>query len=646
MRIQSPTSAPLEPVTAVEILRALECDRPSCKCHASTKKGSGLTHCPAHDDDDPSLSVQSKDGKGKCKCHAGCDYQVVWAAVLEAVGPRKKASSNGNGHHPARTVKATRQWEVHGVDGALLALHQRIDYSNSDKAYPWLHPDGRSSLNGEIKSTDKLYGLELLAGDPDKLIVLVEGEKTADALRPVLGDGAYVLATVCGASSTPDRTVLEHLRGRRVLLWPDADASGAGQKHMQRIAAILVTLDCRVKVVAWADAPERGDAADFIELHPERQDVFELFRTAEQWVPPAPEGTSSIAEDALPAGVAQAGRARLYDLSAYQPENEGTGTQFLIDGWLQRGKVHLTVAIEKLGKSTQAARRADSVARGGIDLDHEHVRFVFLDEYQSSERLGVIQDACDDWRPVLLILDPMDECLGLDEEGIKNPSAAGAAFDFIRTLGRSGVTVDALYHYNNAGKIANSYKFRSKPDHIYEVKGSDASDVTISYRGRSRGIPRKRRLTGNGEDGYRVENLKVGGERPEGRPPKSQRQVVDCLSLAEWELSIQEVADCSGKSYHATVVALKRCVAAGTVRQVRPGYYGVTKPGHETSTPSFVTNSVTSSSSEPSIKSRNYIKEDSPSFVTKCSRHWVLLQADGTCPKCAQVTKLEEASGP
>jgi hypothetical protein len=447
---------------------------------------------------------------------------------------------------------------------------------------------------------------------------------------------------------------------------------------MQRIAAILVTLNCRVKVVAWADAPERGDAADFIELHPERQDVFELFKTAEQWVPPAPEGTSSIAEDALPAGVAQAGRARLYDLSAYQPENEGTGTQFLIDGWLQRGKVHLTVAIEKLGKSTQAARRADSVARGGlyleryqaqqgnvlfvtemdpdlveqlladddIDLDHEHVRFVFLDEYQSSERLAVIQDACDDWRPVLLILDPMDECLGLDEEGIKNPAAAGAAFDFIRTLGRSGVTVDALYHYNNAGKIANSYKFRSKPDHIYEVKGPDVSDVTISYRGRSRGIPRKRRLTGNGEDGYRVENLKVGGERPEGRPPKSQRQVVDCLSLAEWELSIQEVADCSSKSYHATVVALKRCVAAGTVRQVRPGYYGVTKPGHETSTPSFVTNSVTSSSSEPSNKSRNYIKEDSPSFVTKCSRHWVLLQADGTCPKCAQVTKLEEASGP
>jgi hypothetical protein len=287
------------------------------------------------------------------------------------------------------------------------------------------------------------------------------------------------------------------------------------------------------------------------------------------------------------------------------------------------------------------------LADDDIDLDHEHVRFVFLDEYQSSERLAVIQDACDDWRPVLLILDPMDECLGLDEEGIKNPAAAGAAFDFVRTLGRSGVTVDALYHYNNAGKIANSYKFRSKPDHIYEVKGSDASDVTISYRGRARAIPRKRRLTGNGEDGYRVEDMKVAGERPEGRPPQSQRQVVECLSQVDhMGLSIQGIADCIGKSYHTTLMALKRCQAAGLVRLIRPGFYASHETGHETSTPSFVTNSVTSSSSESSNRSRNYIKEDSPSFVTKCPRHWVLLQADGTCPKCAQVTKLGGASGP
>src|SRR4249919_1470928 len=37
--------------------------------------------CPAHDDEHQSLSVHHRDGKWLIKCHAGCGYQDVVAAL-------------------------------------------------------------------------------------------------------------------------------------------------------------------------------------------------------------------------------------------------------------------------------------------------------------------------------------------------------------------------------------------------------------------------------------------------------------------------------------------------------------------------------------------------------------------------------------
>jgi hypothetical protein len=67
--------------SADALLRALACANQHCPCHRSVSLGRGLTHCPAHDDQHPSLSVQPGRVAVLWKCHAGCDRGDVALAI-------------------------------------------------------------------------------------------------------------------------------------------------------------------------------------------------------------------------------------------------------------------------------------------------------------------------------------------------------------------------------------------------------------------------------------------------------------------------------------------------------------------------------------------------------------------------------------
>jgi hypothetical protein len=67
--------------SAPELLRALACGNPRCVCHRAVAHGHGLTHCPAHDDEHPSLSVVQGRVAVLWKCHAGCDRASVTDAI-------------------------------------------------------------------------------------------------------------------------------------------------------------------------------------------------------------------------------------------------------------------------------------------------------------------------------------------------------------------------------------------------------------------------------------------------------------------------------------------------------------------------------------------------------------------------------------
>jgi putative DNA primase/helicase len=104
-----------------------------------------------------------------------------------------------------------------------------------------------------------LYGLELLATRPDMPIMIVEGEKAADAARLFAGHVYVVMSWSHGVQSI-DKSDWTTISGRKILLWPDADAPGIFA--MQAIGARLEKSCPEVKILDVTGQPKGWDAAD------------------------------------------------------------------------------------------------------------------------------------------------------------------------------------------------------------------------------------------------------------------------------------------------------------------------------------------------------------------------------------------------
>lgn len=109
-----------------------------------------------------------------------------------------------------------------------------------------------------------LYGLDRLALRPDATVLLVEGEKSADAGQEYLPHHAVM--TWCGGAANVekrDRIDWSPLAGRDVILWPDYDKVGV--LAMSHVASHLRAIDARVRVVdlrKLQPKPKGWDVAD------------------------------------------------------------------------------------------------------------------------------------------------------------------------------------------------------------------------------------------------------------------------------------------------------------------------------------------------------------------------------------------------
>lgn len=104
-----------------------------------------------------------------------------------------------------------------------------------------------------------LLNLSRLRSTPGTVLV-VEGEKAADAAAKLYPKA--VVTTWPSGCKAIDKADWSPLKGRRIILWPDADA--VGQQAMDRLAQLLLYLPVeRVQIVTPpADVPEGWDLAD------------------------------------------------------------------------------------------------------------------------------------------------------------------------------------------------------------------------------------------------------------------------------------------------------------------------------------------------------------------------------------------------
>jgi hypothetical protein len=119
-----------------------------------------------------------------------------------------------------------------------------------------------------------LYHAEVLAKMPGKPVIVVMGEKKADALQALLGDGAVVVSWA-GGDHGRGHVDFSPLAGRRVIIWPDADTSGRaaavgeadrdGGVRPGAYSLIKEAGAASVRVIVPPDGVEKGwDAGDLI----------------------------------------------------------------------------------------------------------------------------------------------------------------------------------------------------------------------------------------------------------------------------------------------------------------------------------------------------------------------------------------------
>jgi 5S rRNA maturation endonuclease (ribonuclease M5) len=220
------------------------------------KSGSGWeASCPGprHSDGQdrhPSLSVGlGLDGRVLLKCFTGCELEEILSPLGLSSADLFEKSQTGNPVRRFRLVNGTGQMVAEHIREDVLATH--------DKVIRW-ERNGKNGLGGMPVTDLPLYGLSaLLAAEKKTPVVVCEGEKAAQALIDL---GMLAVGTVTGAASTPSASALEPLQEHKdIWIWPDND--DPGREHMTRIAAALHSAP---RWIDWKDAPEKGDAADYV----------------------------------------------------------------------------------------------------------------------------------------------------------------------------------------------------------------------------------------------------------------------------------------------------------------------------------------------------------------------------------------------
>lgn len=304
-------------ITFDEILRSLACQNPGCSCQQSNPGGRSMTHCPAHDDRNPSLSVAPPNGTAwpLVHCFAGCSFKAVISRLQET------------GLLPGSTTFVT---------GA--HTHTRRDRGGR-KTMSW--DKGASSMIA-------LYRAEVLASlGGGETVIVNEGEPATEAAVAL---GLSAVGTVCGANAVPEDAALSALGGFDVVLAPDNDEPG--RTHMNKIGRQLAALGISCRWLQVPGLPDKGDLADYTGSP---EELAALINSAPAWRDP---------------------RRRHLQFETPQEivKRVAPSTEWVVEGLLARSAITELSAKVKVGKSTFWAMMVAKILQGRPFLGRATVR--------------------------------------------------------------------------------------------------------------------------------------------------------------------------------------------------------------------------------------------------------------------------------
>lgn len=300
--------------------------------------------------------------------------------------------------------KPQKTWTYRDAEGRILGFVYRFVKSDGGKEIlpvVWARNDATGATEWHWMQWPEprpLYGLDRLAAKPDAVVLVVEGEKCADAGHDELPDFAVV--SWPGGGKADGKVDWQPLVGRKVVTWADADAKRVpltpaereagvdqsaqpfitaddqpGAQTMARVRERLRSMGCDlwdVRLPPLGSRPDGWDIADAVleglrgaEL---KAYMRENTRSAVPRIPaeiteqPAPDYVPNGTEPP-PIGNKRASKGPLL-LDACDWLDQAVPMEWVVDGLIQRGQLYAMTAITNHGKTAIGLLMALSVAAG------------------------------------------------------------------------------------------------------------------------------------------------------------------------------------------------------------------------------------------------------------------------------------------
>lgn len=280
--------------------------------------GGFVAPCPAHDDNNPSLSISDgKDGKVLVHCHAGCDQNVV----IDALKSRKlwpeaeaKAEAPSRGR-PKQAIVATYDYADPETGEVKL---QVVRYE--PKTFRQRRPDGRGGWTWSVPATERiLFNLPAVVQNAGKAVCIVEGEKDVLSLAKI----GVVATCNPGGAGKWQSNYTDALAGRDVLILPDNDEPG--EQHAEIVARALYGRAKSIRIIRLPGLAPKGDVSDWIAAGGTRDDLVHL-RLGTDLYHPADDRRGDVLDSAPVEDYYEADEA----LTPFRPLGFNNGTYYYL----------------------------------------------------------------------------------------------------------------------------------------------------------------------------------------------------------------------------------------------------------------------------------------------------------------------------
>ena len=360
--------------------------------------GDGFTACcPAHDDANPSLSLNPGENGGTLwYCHAGCSQESVQDALhglglwpYPSGGMRSlarpatiPAPASSPAPHPIRRehvdtylytdeagvpISRVRRGLDHFEDGTTRKTFAQWRYAKGvpdPSPLPTGYRRDGDWVTGQGVLNDRrrvLFNLPEIVANPSRTVFIVEGEKDVQTLAGLgllaTTKAEGVIKSVAGKDAERWLPVFaDTLRGRQVVILPDNDETG--HRHARIIAATLSGKCPDIRIVYLAGLPASGDVTDWVMAGGTRAQLEALVTASPAYALPAPgPATGDVPSvrqqpEAVPMRLhgrneVVSRRLNLTNLADVKP----TKTRWVWPMWLALGKVTTVIGDPGLGKS-------------------------------------------------------------------------------------------------------------------------------------------------------------------------------------------------------------------------------------------------------------------------------------------------------